>query len=139
MAAVNPYLNFNGNCEEAFNFYKAVFGKEFQTFTRFGEMGQCAEGEENKVMHVAIPLGKDSFLFGSDRPGAYGKGALGDLFYVAIAAESEAEADKLFKGLSEGGQPTMPMNKAPWNAYFGMLTDPYGVSWLINYDYAQKG
>lgn len=139
MAAVNPYLNFNGNCEEAFNFYKAVFGKEFQTFTRFGEMEHCAEGEENKVMHVAIPLGKDSFLFGSDRPGAYGKGTLGDLFFVAIAAESEAEADKLFKGLSEGGQPTMPMNKAPWNAYFGMLTDQYGVSWLINYDYAQKG
>ncbi|MEZ2443597.1 VOC family protein [Chitinophaga sp. RCC_12] len=139
MAAVNPYLNFNGNCEEAFNFYKAVFGKEFQTFTRFGEMEHRAEGEENKVMHVALPLGKDSFLFGSDRPGAYGKGTLGDLFFVAIAAESEAEADNLFKGLSEGGQPTMPMNKAPWNAYFGMLTDQYGVSWLINYDYAQKG
>lgn len=137
MAAVNPYLNFNGNCEEAFNFYKSVFEKEFQTFSRFGDMEHCGEGEENKVMHVAIPLGKGSFLFGSDRPAQYGPGAAGDLFYVAIEAESEAEADKLFNGLSKGGQATVPMNKAPWNAYFGMLTDPFGVSWLINYDYAQ--
>jgi len=138
MAAVNPYLNFNGNCEEAFNFYKSVFGKEFQTFSRFG-VEHRAEGEENKVMHVALPLGKGSFLFGSDRPAQYGPGELGNLFFVAIEAESEAEADKLFNGLSKGGQPTMPMNKAPWNAYFGMLTDQYGVSWLINYDYAQPG
>jgi PhnB protein len=140
MAAVNPYLNFNGNCEEAFNFYKDAFGVPFEVLTRFGEMDNtCAEGEKNKIMHVSIPLGQGSYLFGSDRPAHFGPGTAGDLFNIAIAAENEAEADKLFKNLSEGGQPIMPMGKAPWGAYFGMLNDKYGISWLINYEYPKQG
>ncbi|HKP97844.1 MAG TPA: VOC family protein [Fibrobacteria bacterium] len=140
MATINPYLSFDGTCKQAFDFYKSVFGGEFATLMKFGEVpkefqppGQTpAEGE--KLMHVALPIGKTAMLMGSDRPGAFGPGKKGDMFNVAIAAESKAEAEKLFNGLSAGGQVTMPMSDAFWGAYFGMFTDKFGVQWMVNFD-----
>lgn len=141
MAAVNPYLHFSGTCKEAFNFYKSAFGGEFLTISTYGEGGiphLSGEKEKDKIMHVALPVGKNTFLMGSDSPDEMGPRSKGDNFSVAIQADSEAEADKLFKGLSAGGDVTMPMGKAPWGAYFGMFTDKFGVQWMINYDYNQE-
>jgi len=138
MAAVNPYLTFGGTCEAAFDFYKAAFGGEFQTLARFGEMpDMCGPGDKDKIMHVALPIGSSSILMGSDAPDSMGPVTAGNQYSVSIQATSEAEADKLFNALSAGGNPVMPMAKAPWNAYFGMFSDKFGIQWLINYDYAQ--
>lgn len=141
MAAINPYLNFTNQCEEAFNFYKSVFGGEFLAIMRFGEYAnEChtGEGESQKIMHVALPIGKHNILMGSDIPDAMGELHKGNQVNISIQAESEEEADRLFNGLSAGGTVTMPMEKSFWNAYFGMFTDKFGINWLINYDYNQQ-
>ena len=138
MAAVNPYLNFNGNTEEAFNFYKSVFGGEFPMVMRFKDVPseyQMGESDGDKIMHIALPIGQGTMLMGSDVPEAHGKANIGTNFYIAIAAASEEEADKLFNGLSAGGQVTMPMEKAFWGAYFGMFKDKFDVQWMVNYEY----
>ena len=143
MASVNPYLTFNGNCEEAFNFYKSVFGGEFPYLGRFKEMPPMegkpvppAEGE--KIMHVSLPIG-GSILMGSDSSEAFGSATvIGNNFSISINADSQAEADKLFNGLSAGGKVTMPMNKTFWGAYFGMFTDKFGINWMVNYDTNQQ-
>jgi PhnB protein len=134
MTLVNPYLSFSDNCEEAFNFYKSSFGGEFTSLSRFKEMPaeHWTKGEEEKIMHVALPIGEGTVLMGSDRPGAMGKVAISDSFSIAIAAGSEAETTKLFNGLSAGGKVTMPLAKVPWATLFGMFTDKFGVSWMIN-------
>lgn len=139
MAAVNPYLTFDGTCEVAFNLYKKAFGGEFQNFTRFGDGDpeQCGPAGKDKIMHVALPIGKNTILMGSDGPGNIPITA-GNQFSVAIQANSEAEADHLFNSLSTGGQVFMPMGKAPWGAYFGMFADQFGIQWLINFDYAPQ-
>ena len=140
MAAVNPYLNFNGNTEEAFNFYKSVFGGEFPMVMRFKDVPsehQMGESDGEKIMHIALPIGQGTVLMGSDVPEAYGKTTIGTNFYISISAASEEEADKLFNGLSAGGQVTMLMEKAFWGAYFGMLKDKFDVQWMVNYDYNQ--
>lgn len=141
MAAVNPYLTFGNNCETAFNHYKAAFGGEFLTLVRFGEGApdQSAPAEKDKIMHVALPIGKNTILMGSDSMESMGPIAAGNQFSVAIQADSEAEADHLFNSLSAGGQVHMPMGKAPWGSYFGMFADQFGIQWLINFDYAQQG
>jgi PhnB protein len=141
MAAVNPYLNFGGNTEEVFNFYKSVFGGEFDVLARFGEMPeeyQTDKSQNAKIMHISLPIGGGSTLMGSDRPESYGPITKGDNFYVSIQADSEAEATKLFNGLSAGGQVTMPLEKSFWGAFFGMFNDKFGVQWMINYDYNKK-
>jgi PhnB protein len=141
MVAINPYLNFGGNCEEAFNFYKSVFGGEFNTLMRFKDIPaeyQMAESEGEKIMHVSLPIGQGTVLMGSDRPATMGPATLGNSYYISINAASEAEAAKLFKGLSAGGQVTMPLDRAFWGAYFGMCTDKYGVQWMVNYEYTQQ-
>ena len=141
MTAVNPYLNFGGNCEEAFNFYKSIFGGEFLTIMRFKDVPaeyQMAESEAEKIMHVAIPVGQGTILMGSDTPAAMGPTTTGNNFSIVISAESEEEATKLFNGLSAGGQVTMPLEKAFWDAYFGMLIDKFGVQWMVSYDYSQQ-
>lgn len=143
MTAVNPYLNFSGSCEEAFNFYKSVFGGEFVTVMRFkdvpseelDESHQLPESEGEKIMHVALPIGQGTILMGSDTPAAMGSVTPGTNFSISISTDSEAEADKLFSGLSASGQATMPLNKTFWGAYFGMLTDKFGVQWMVSYDY----
>src|SRR5438445_13792965 len=144
MAAVNPYLGFNGNCGPAFDFYKAVFGGEFTTRMTFGEVP--AEGqmpgldkpEDKLLMHVALPIGKNTILMGSDRPSAFGKGTVGDLFTVSLQVDSKEEADKLFNGLSAGGKVTMPLANTFWGAYFGMWVDKFGVAWMVNYELPKK-
>ena len=138
MPALNPYLNFNGNAEEAFNFYKSIFGGDFAAVIRFDQMPgdqKPAPDEANKLMHIALPVGKGNMLMASDVPQAYPRAVAGTNYSISITADSEEEARKLFDGLSEGGQVTMPLDKAFWGSLFGMLTDKFGVQWMMSYDY----
>lgn len=142
MLSINPYLNFQGNTEEAFNFYKSVFGSEFVMLQRFSDTPHGAalpEHERNKIMHVALPIGQNLILMGTDGLESMGqKVSPGNNFSLAIGPSSEAEAEDIFKKLSEGGQVTMPLEKTFWNAYFGMLKDKFGIQWMVNYDYGQR-
>jgi PhnB protein len=136
MAVVNPYLTFNGNCEEAFTFYKSAFGGDFAGLMRFSEMPAdqpVAEGEGNLILHVALPIGKGTLLMGSDRPEAYGDVSFGGNFSISISADSKDEATRLFNDLSAGGRVTMPLEDAFWGDYFGMLTDQFGINWMVSY------
>jgi PhnB protein len=140
MAFLNSYLNFNGKAEEAFNFYKSVFGGEFSSFQRFSDIPAEAHPpvEEGRlIMHVSLPVGNGCELMGSDLPSSYGPGTAGNLYHISIQADSKQEAERLFYGLSQGGQITMPLEDAFWGAYFGMLQDRFGVQWMVNYEYPQ--
>ncbi len=143
MATTNVYLNFNGNCEEAFNFYKSVFGGDFGYLGRFGEMPESeeykvSEADKNKIMHVSLAIG-NSILMGSDTGEEYGKSFVqGNNFSVSVTAASKKEADELFAGLAVGGQVTMPMNDTFWGDYFGMLTDKFGINWMIGFNEQYK-
>lgn len=137
MATINPYLNFNGNCESAFRFYRSVFGGEYADFQRFREVpaeGQLPEDEGDRIMHVSLPIGRGGVLMGSDRPSSMSGTTNGDNFYISIQTESDEETDRLFNGLAAGGQVTMPLHKAFWGARFGMLKDKFGIQWMVNYD-----
>ncbi len=139
MATVNAYLLFNGNCEAAFNFYKKVFNKEFSSFSRFGEMPPnesmpISEKAKNLVMHVSLPISKETILMGSDGNPDHGSISSGHNFSLSVATETQEEAEAIFKGLSEGGKVTMPMAKTFWGAYFGMLEDQFGYGWMVNCD-----
>ncbi|MGH8763460.1 MAG: VOC family protein [Nitrosospira sp.] len=141
MTTVNPYLTFDGNCEEAFNFYKSVFGGEFIPIVRIKDVPSeqpVPEGEGEKIMHVSLPIGQGTILMASDRPETFGPLTMGDNFSISINPESEEEATDLFNGLSVGGRVTMPLQKTFWNAYFGMFTDKFGIQWMVNYDYGQQ-
>jgi len=142
MKAINPYLNFSDNCEAAFEFYKSIFGGEFLTVMRFketpAEVMEVPASEVEKIMHMALPIGQGTILMGSDVPEAMGPVTPGDNFAIVISAESEAEATTLFNKLSAGGQVTMPLEKAFWGDYFGMLTDKFGVQWMVSYDYDRQ-
>ncbi len=134
MPALNPYLNFNNNTEEVFNFYKSVFGGEFQMVMRFKDVPAEYRGpahEDNKIMHIALPVGGNT-LMGSDVPEAMGKIVEGNNFQLSLTPDSKEEADKLFSALSAGGKVTMPMSDAFWGAYFGMCVDKFGINWMIN-------
>lgn len=138
MKSINPYLNFQGNTEEAFNFYKNVFGGDFQGgIFRFKdtEMGdKLSEEEKQKVMHIGLPMGNQNYLMATDALESMGqKVNFGNNFYIAIDAESREEADKLFAGLSEGGTIEMPMADQFWGDYFGSLKDKYNVQWMVIY------
>jgi len=134
---INPYLNFPGNTEEAFNFYKSVLGGEFPFLQRFKdtpEADKISPEDANKIMHVSLPVGNGNMIMATDALESMGqKLTPGNNFYLCISADSKEEADKLFKGLSDGGQVYMPMNKTFWGAYFGMLTDKFGINWMINF------
>lgn len=137
MPALNPYLNFNGNCMEAFEHYKGVFGGDFAFVMRFSDVPpemNMDPAEANKVMHVSLPVG-GSILMGSDSPEQYGSVNFGNNVHISVGADSEAEADRIFAGLSGGGDVVMPMEKAFWGDYFGMCTDKFGVKWMISYAY----
>lgn len=140
MATINPYLNFPGNAEEAFTFYKSVFGGELM-IVRYSDTpeasGNLSEEDKHKLMHVSLPIGKGNVLMATDVTASSKRPEVepGNNFYLSIAADSEAEADTLFNALAKGGNVTMPIGKAFWNAYFGMLTDQFGVKWMVNYDY----
>jgi PhnB protein len=144
MTTVNIYLNFDGNCEEAFNFYKSAFGKEFSYIGRYKDMppmeGAKAMTEEqgNKIMHIGLPISQETCLLGSDTGGEWApKINPGNNFSVSINTDSKTEADRLFTGLSAGGKVTMPMNSTFWGDYFGMFTDQFGINWMISYPEAQ--
>lgn len=141
MASINPYIHFNGNAEEAFTFYKSVFGGEFARVARFkdlpGSEHPFSEKEANKIMHIALPIGKSSLLMGSDTPEFMGRHNENEnRSKIAVTAESKEEADKLFNGLSAGGNVEMPIGNSPWGSYFGMFRDKYGIEWMI--DFASK-
>lgn len=139
MATINPYLNFPGNTEEAFNFYKSVFGGEFTVLQRFRdtpEADKLPEEEQDKIMHVSLPIQNGHILMATDALESAGHSVkTGNNQYIAIQAESEEEAEKLFNGLSEGGNIEMELQKTFWNAYYGAFIDKFGVSWMVNYDY----
>ena len=140
MTALNTYLNFNGNTEEVFNFYRSVFGGEFATLQRFKDTPDADKmpaSEQEKIMHVALPVG-NNVLMGTDVPGSMPQVTTGTNMSICINADSKEETDKLFNGLSAGGQITMPLDKMFWGAYFGMLTDKFGIQWMVNFDENQK-
>ena len=144
MAQINPYLNFNGNCEEAFNFYKSVFGGDFPMISRFKDMppaeGQSAMNVDgDKIMHVSLPISKETILMGSDVGGEWAKhSVVGNNIQLSVNAETEEEANRIFNSLSDGGRVTMPLEKTFWGALFGMFIDKFGIHWMVNYDYNQK-
>lgn len=140
MAKVNPYLVFNGNCEEAFLFYKSVFGTEFSQISKFSDMppadGQViSESDKNLVMHVSLPISNETNLFGSDANSMSGDVKMGDNISISIDADSKENADALFNGLSAGGNIKMPIATTFWNAYFGMFQDKFGIHWMVNFDF----
>lgn len=138
MAAASVYLTFNGNCEEAFNFYKSVFGGEFPYIGRFKDMppqdGISMDGlDGDKIMHVSLCVG-NTIIMGSDTGGEWSSSfKQGNNFSISINADSREEADKLFAGLSAGGTIIMPMNMTFWGSYYGMFTDKFGINWMIGY------
>jgi PhnB protein len=138
MAALSPYINFKGNCEEAFNFYKSVFGGDFPYVGRYKDMPpseteKAGEVDGNLIMHISLQIGKDSYLMGSDVGGEWAKYTTeGNNIQLSLNADDEAHADKLFAALSAGGRANMPMQKTFWGSYFGMLTDKFGINWMIS-------
>ncbi len=136
MNSINPYLTFNGDCEEAFNFYKSVFGGEFQHIGRFDEMPKeytVADKDKNLVMHVSLPIGQHTVLMGSDTSESFGPPvSKGNNFSISYNAESKEEADDIFKSLSQNGEVTMPMADTFWNSYFGMCKDQFGIQWMVS-------
>ena len=144
MAIINPHINFNGNAEEAFNFYKSVFGGEFAKIMRFKDISspeyRVAEKEAQKIMHIALPIGKGSVLMGNDVPEIMGRTNENEnRSKIFISAESKEEADKLFNGLSAGGTIEVPISDSPWGSYFGMFRDKYGIEWMVDFDPKYKG
>jgi PhnB protein len=142
MATINPYLNFKGNAEEAFNFYKSVFGGEFITLQRFKdtpEAGKLSADDQQKIMHISLPIGKGNILMATDAVEPMGhKLTVGNNFHISISTDSEEETKKIFDALSAGGKVAVPLGKMFWNAYFGMFTDKFGIQWMVNYDYNQQ-
>ena len=131
-----------GKTEEAFTFYKSVFGGKFSVFQRFKDVPggeKMSESDQEKIMHVSLPIGKGNFLLGTDALESMGQSlTAGNNFYISVYTENEDEANELFSKLSAGGDITMPMDKAFWGAYFGMLTDKFGIQWMVNFDPKQQ-
>lgn len=138
MATINPWINFNGNAEEAFTFYKSVFGGEFTKVVRFKDIASAEfpipEKEENKIMHIALPIGKGSMLIANDVPEILGQvNEHENRSKILLSTESKEEADRLFTGLSVGGEVEGPMGDSPWGSYAGMFRDKYGIEWIIEF------
>ncbi|KAA6333997.1 hypothetical protein EZS27_017642 [termite gut metagenome] len=140
MATVNAYLAFNGNCEVAFDFYKSVFGNEFSFIGRYKDMPSSdqpiPESEYNKIMHISLPIGQGTALYGADMTEAFGQATvMGNNFALSINTESEAEAKRIFNALSAGENVSMPLEQTFWGALFGMFTDKFDVNWMVSYEY----
>lgn len=138
MALINPHINFNGNAEEAFNFYRSVFGGEFRKLIRFKDLASpewtVPENEANKIMHIELSIGKN-FLMANDVPESMGRTNENEnRSKIFIMTESREEADKLFNGLSAGGTVEGPIGDSPWGTYFGMFRDKYGIEWMVQFD-----
>lgn len=140
MTTVNVYLTFNGNCEEAFNFYKSVFGGEFGWLGRFKDMPPqegkpLPAGDAEKIMHVSLPISKETSIMGSDTGGEWAPSFKpGNNFSISINSDSKVDADNFFGKLSAGGNVVMPMADTFWGSYFGMFTDKFGINWMVSYD-----
>jgi len=142
MRAINPWINFNGNAEEAFTFYKSVFGGEFTRITRFKDLAgpefQVAEDEADKIMYIGLPLGRNNVLIANDVPGFLGRvNETENRSKIYVNAESREEADKIFNGLSAGGEVEGPIGDSPWGTYAGMFRDKYGIEWIVEFDQGQ--
>lgn len=145
MTTVNIYLNFQGNCEEAFNFYQSVFGGEFSYVGRFRDipdqegMPSLPEEMKNKIMHISLPVSKETAIMGSDTGGEWApEFRQGNNFSISVNTSSKEKADHFFHQLSEGGQVTMPISMTFWGDYFGMCTDKFGINWMISFDPRQS-
>jgi PhnB protein len=142
MANFNPYLNFNGNTEEAFNFYKSVFGGEFAMLMRFKDVPgneNLPAGMQDKIMHIALPVGNGNMLMATDSLESMGqKLVAGNNHYFMLGAESKEEADHLFAKLSVNGKIEMPLQDTFWGAYYGSFTDQFGIQWMIDYEYPKE-
>jgi len=138
MTTLNPWINFNGNAEEAFTFYKSVFGGEFKKVIRFKDLASpefsVAKNEEDKIMLITLPIGKNNVLMANDVPEIMGQvNENENRSKILISTESKEEADKLFTGLSAGGKVEGPMGDSPWGSYAGMFRDKYGIEWIIEF------
>ena len=143
MALINPHINFNGNAEEAFTFYKSVFGGEFAMLMRLKDLSSpefpVADNDANKIIHIALPIGKN-ILMGNDVPESMGQvNENENRSKISISAESKEEADKVFNGLSAGGKIEIPIADSPWGSYFGMFRDKYGIEWMVDFDPKYNG
>jgi PhnB protein len=137
MVTINPYINFNGNAEEAFTFYKSVFGGEFAGITRFKDIASAEfpvpESEADKIMRIALPIG-NNVLVANDVPASMGRVSEDEnRSKIAVTAESKEEADRIFNGLSAGGTVEMPMAESPWGTSFAMFRDKYGIEWTVEF------
>ena len=138
MTTINPWINFNGNAEEAFIFYRSVFGGEFTKVIRFKDIASSefpvAKKDENKIMLIALPIGKSNVLMANDVPEIMGQvNENENRSKISVSTESKEEADKLFNGLSAGGKVEVPMDDSSWGSYFGMFRDKYGIEWVIEF------
>jgi PhnB protein len=138
MAQINPHINFNGNAEEAFTFYKSVFGGEFKKVIRLKDLSSpefpVAENDADKIMYIALPVGQN-ILIANDVPEFMGRvNENENRSKISVRAESKEEADRVFNGLSAGGQIEAPIGDSPWGSYFGMFRDKYGIEWIVEFD-----
>jgi PhnB protein len=139
MRAINPWINFNGNAEEAFTFYRSVFGGGFTKIVRFKDLSSAEfpvpENEANKIMTIALPIGKNNVLLANDVPEFMGRvNENENRSKIVVSAESKEEADQIFKGLSAGGDIEGPIGDSPWGTYAGMFRDKYGIEWIVEFD-----
>lgn len=143
MVKLHPYVNFKGNCEEAFNFYKSIFGGDFTYVGRYKDMPaspnvEAADGD--RIMHISLPLGGGTILMGSDIPNSMeNQFKEGTNITLSLNPESEEEARKVFNALAEDGRVNMPQEKTFWGSLFGMLTDKYGINWMVDYELPKEG
>ena len=138
MKSINPWINFNGNAEQAFTFYKSVFGGAFKKIVRFKDLAgpefPVADKEANKVMYIALPVGKNNVLAANDVPESMGRTNENEnRSKILVSVESREEADKIFNGLSAGGNVEGPIGDAPWGSYTGMFRDKYGIEWIVEF------
>ncbi len=139
MMTINVYLTFDGNCEEAFNFYQSVFGGDFQSLSRFAEMPPqegmppIPDAEKDNIMHMSLPIGSGTVLMGSDTAAGFGPPLVtGNNFSISIDTDTREDADRVFRELSAGGSVTMPMSDTFWGSYFGMVTDKFKIQWMVS-------
>lgn len=145
MTTVNVYLNFNGNCKEAFDFYKSVFGGEFPYVGTFGDMppqeGMPPLSDEMKkqIMHISLPISQETVLMGSDVGGEWAPSlSIGNNFSISVNTDSKEETERIFNELSAGGKVTMPLDNTFWGSYFGMFTDKFGIQWMVSFEENNK-
>jgi len=142
MTTINPYLTFNGNCEEAFNFYKSVFEGDFSYIGKFKDMPSetpIPDAVKEKIMHVGLPISNEITLMGSDTDEVFSPHvAFGNNISISVNTDTEEEAKRIYAALSAGGQITMPLQKTFWAALYAMFTDQFGINWMVNYDDEQN-